>query len=182
MKNLGTQRLETKNLILRKLEIEDYKGAFKNWCNDPEVTKYVTWEPHKSEEVTKELYETWIKEYNNPNTYKWIVIEKESNEPIGTISVVRFYQEDLSAEIGYCYGKNWWGKGYATEALTKVIDYLLNDIGLEKVVARHLVSNPASGKVMEKSGMKYSRLLHNCHINKNGEIEDIKYYTKLKKQ
>ncbi len=182
MKDLGTQRLETERLILRKIELNDYKKAYTNWCSDPEVPKHLPWEAHENEDVTKNLYELWIKEYEEPYKFKWIVIEKESNEPIGTISVVNFKERDSRAEIGYCYGTKWWGKGYATEALKTVIDYLLNEVEIEMITAGYEVSNPASGRVMEKAGMEYACLMPKWMINKEGKREDIKYYMKLKNQ
>jgi len=180
MKDLGTKVLETENLILRKLELNDYKKAYKNWCSNPLVAKNVTWNAHKNEEETKQLFELWVKDYEKPHTYKWVVVEKSSNEPIGTIDVVKLKEADSRAEIGYCYGQNWWGKGYGTEALKSVINYLINQVEIDMIVACHLVSNPASGRVMEKAGMEYVATLPKWMINKEGKREDLKYYATRK--
>lgn len=48
MKHLGTKKLETKRLILRRFEIEDANAMYKNWASDLEVSKYLTWPPHSS--------------------------------------------------------------------------------------------------------------------------------------
>ena len=180
MKDLGTKTLETDRLILRKIELKDYKKAFKNWCSDPNVAKYVVWNPHKNEEETKKLFEFWVGEYEKSYIFRWIVIEKESDEPIGTIDVVKLNERDSRAEIGYCYGKNWWEKGYATESLKAVINYLLNEVEIEMIVSEHLISNPASGRVMEKSGMKYICTMPKWMINKEGKREDLKCYAIFK--
>lgn len=180
MKDLGTKTLETDNLILRKLELNDYKSAFKNWCNDPDVAKYVVWNPHKSDEDTKKLFEMWVKQYEEPYTFRWGVVEKSSNEIIGVIDVVKISLNNSRVEIGYCYGKKWWGKGYGTESLKAVINYLLNEIEIEMVTADHLVSNPASGRVMEKAGMKYICTMPKWMINKEGKREDLKCYAIFK--
>ena len=182
MKDLGTQKLETENLILRKLEVEDYKAAFKNWCSNPLVSKHLPWAVHKDEQETYQLFEMWVKEYEKPFTFRWIVIEKASDEAIGTIDVVNFKERDSRAEIGYCYGEKWWGKGYGTEALKRVLDYLLNEIEVELVVAGFEVSNPASGRCMEKAGMEYACLMPEWTINKEGKRESLKYYKKIKNQ
>ena len=55
MKNLGTKELETKRLVLRKLKENDYKDAFKNWCNSSNVDRYVLWTRHKNEEETTDI-------------------------------------------------------------------------------------------------------------------------------
>ena len=57
MKNSGTVRMETKRLVLRPYVIEDADAMFRNWANDPQVTKYLTWEPHKDVEETKQILE-----------------------------------------------------------------------------------------------------------------------------
>ena len=61
MKNSGTVRMETKRLVLRPYVIEDADAMFRNWANDPQVTKYLSWEPHKDVEEIKQILEGWIK-------------------------------------------------------------------------------------------------------------------------
>lgn len=173
--DLGTKTIFTERLILRKINEYDYKQAFKNWCSDKEVAKYVMWNHHENEETTKELYNNWISEYDKPFTFRWVVELNDTHELIGMIDVVKFKKEDKRAEIGYCYGSRYWNKGYATEALKAVIDYLLNIINVELVVSGFEVSNIASGKVMEKAGMKCVGYLPKWIINKEGKREDLKY-------
>ena len=64
MKHLGTKRIETERLILRKFTIEDAEDMFKNWASDNEVTKYLTWPAHSSLEVSKEVISMWEKATN----------------------------------------------------------------------------------------------------------------------
>lgn len=181
MKDLGTVTLETKRLVLRKITVNDAEIAFKNWTNDSKTTRYVTWRPHGTVENTKKLFKMWEEEYNNPNTYRWVVEVKELGEIIGTIDVVHQNIKYSTAEIGYCYGSKFWGNGYATEALTEVINYLLNDVGFELVEAKYFVTNPASGRVMEKSGMKYEATLRKRMIDQyTKERVDLKVYSIMK--
>ena len=181
MKDLGTVTLETKRLVLRRITKDDAAVAFKNWTNDIETTRYLTWKPHGTVENTKKLFEMWENEYNDPNTYRWVVEVKELGEVIGTIDVVHQSIKSGTAEIGYCYGSKFWGNGYGTEALTRVIHYLLNDVGFELIEAKHFVTNPASGRVMEKSGMKYEATLRSRMIDQyTGERVDLKVYSIMK--
>jgi len=181
MKDLGTVTLETDRLILRRITKDDAEVAFKNWTNDSKTTRYVTWKPHGTVENTKKLFEMWENEYNVPNTYRWVVKVKELGELIGTIDVVHKSIREKTAEIGYCYGSKYWGNGYGTEALTKVTHYLLNEIGFELLYAKHMVDNPASGRVMEKSGMKYEATLRSRMIDQcTGERVDLKVYSIMK--
>lgn len=177
MNDLGTVTLETEHLILRKFKIDDALQMYNNWATDPECNKYLSWDLHKNLEVTKEYIQGVIDSYED-GTYKWVVELKETNELIGSISAVKLRKKDLNCEIGYCYGSKYWGNGYATEALRKVIEFFLDDCGLYLVEARHLKGNPASGRVMEKAGMKKEALLRSRRINKyTNELDDLIVYS-----
>lgn len=148
----GTQQLETERLILRRFTAEDAEDMYKNWANDEEVTKYLRWTPYASVEAVREFLERNIKLYENPNNYFW-VIQIKNGECIGTISA-QCYDNDYRAEIAYCAGRAFWGKGYITEAVKEVIRFLFEEVGVNRVEAYHSVNNPASGAVMRKAGMK----------------------------
>ena len=181
MNDLGTVTLETERLILRRISVNDAEEAFENWTNDPETAKFVTWDPHGTVEVTKELFTMWKEEYNHEHTYRWVVYVKELDTIIGTIDVVHQSNRERTCEIGYCYGSKFWGKGYATEALFKVIDFLLNEVRFDVVEAIHLITNPASGRVMEKAGMKYEATLRSRYIDPDTfERTDVKIYSKIR--
>lgn len=174
-KSLGTNTIKTERLILSKYELDDYTDAYNNWCKEDVVAKYVTWEAHKSFEETKEFIKSEVDSYG-PDTYKWIVRIKETNEAIGGITVVHLKKNDLRAELGYCYGSKYWGNGYATEALKAVINYLFNKVGLELIVIDHMAQNPASGRVMQKAGLHYVATLPKWIIDKEGKRDDLVFY------
>ena len=153
MKNIGTQRIETERLILRKIAASDAEDMFNNWASDSEVTKYVTWRPHKTIEDTKGVIDFWLIDIDDADVYRWCIVWKENSQVIGTIDVVNLNEKLETAEIGYCLSRKYWGQGVMTEALKVVIDYLFSKAGLNRIVARHNVNNPASGRVMQKSGM-----------------------------
>lgn len=153
MEHLGTKRQETDRLVLRAFTIEDAGYMFRNWASDDEVTKYLTWPTHRSEEDSKAILREWVASYADKRTYQWAIAPKQTSEPIGSISVVGIDDERSSVEIGYCIGRARWGKGIATEALQKVIDFFFTEVGAEQVTAKHDVENPASGRVMQKCGM-----------------------------
>lgn len=175
--DLGTKKLETKRLILRKFRLEDAKDVYNSWATDSESLKYLSWTPHKNIEETKQIIKKWINDYAN-NSYNWIVELKNTHEVIGHISVVEMRKYDGVATIGYCYASKYFGNGYATEALKKVIDYLLYDCNFHLVEAKHITGNPASGRVMEKAGMKQETVLKNRRINKvTKEFNDLIVYS-----
>ena len=71
MRHAGTQDIETPRLLLRRLLPEDAPQMYANWASDPEVTRYLRWEPHKSPAETRELLAAWALLYPNPDYYQW---------------------------------------------------------------------------------------------------------------
>lgn len=178
MKNVGTRTIETKRLILRKIEISDLEQVYNNWCSDPKVTKYVTWDMHKNIEQTKEYINFKLGLYEKDYRFDWVVVIKETNEVIGEIDAVKQSLNYNLVELGYCYGSKYWNNGYATEALSAVIKYLKEVALVEKVTACHISTNPASGRVMQKAGMKYDATLKEYVVDKNTkERADLVYYS-----
>ena len=109
-----------------------------------------------------------------------VVVVKDENALIGTITAVKTDDEIKAAEIGYCVGRNWWHKGYTSEALGAVIDFLFDEVGLNRIAARHDVNNPNSGGVMKKCGMQFEGIMREGAKN-NGGLCDIANYAILKK-
>lgn len=182
MKNTGTINLETERLILRKINVNDYREAYTSWCNDERVSRYVFWYPHKNENITKELYDMWIKEYDKDYTYRWIVQNKDTNELMGTIDVVKANIDDKIAEVGYCYGVKFWGQGYGTEALKEVLKYLFQE-GFDIITLKHDANNPASGRIMQKCGMKQDGIFRKRVIDKySKQRNDIIEYSITKEE
>ncbi len=144
--------LETQRLILRPFRNGDAEAMYRNWTCDERVAKYCRWHPHKSIAETEEYLNMCINaEYN------WAITLKGNDEPIGAIDLVGTNSVGVP-EIGYVLQHDYWGKGLMTEAVKAVIDELFRN-GFDKVGACHSIDNPASGKVMEKCGMVYTR---NC--------------------
>ena len=182
MIHLGTKRLETERLILRKINDTDYAKAYQNWCSHEEVTKYVMWTKHKNELQTKELFDKWIKEYDDNTTYRWIIELKENHKVIGTIDVSKKLLAFDTCTIGYCISDKYWNQGIMTESLIRVIKYLFEECQAETICAEYAESNPASGKVMQKSGMKYEGTLRNRIIDKNNIRNDLISYSITKEE
>ncbi len=180
MNHVGTQKLETDRLILRRYTKDDAKAMYKNWASDDDVTKFLTWPTHSSQDISESVISEWIKSYANDNFYHWTIVFKENgNEPIGDISVVEMKENASVVQIGYCIGKSWWNKGITSEALKRIIDFMFDEVGANRIEARHDSKNPNSGKVMKKCGMKYEGTLRSSDWNNQG-LCDACYYAILK--
>ncbi len=178
IQHLGTNSIETLRLLLRRFERKDAKDMFHNWAGDPEVCKYLSWGPHSNISVTQARIESWINQYNYENTYVWAIVLKSKNQAIGSISVEIHDDIKKTCEIGYCLGKEYWNQGIMTEALRAVMQYLFFEVGYERIIAKHDILNLASGRVMQKAGMRFEKMLYNVSRRRDGTLCDCAVYVK----
>ena len=181
MQHLGTKRIETERLILRPFVKEDASAMYRNWASDPEVTKFLSWPPYKSVDTAHEILGIWVPQYEDPAFYQWAIELKELGEVIGSISVVNHDDRVDMAEIGFCIGKTWWGRGIMTEAMKAVMDYLFDEVGVQRIEAGHDPENPASGAVQRKCGLKYEGTFRR-RIRSNRGITDVAWYGILREE
>ena len=181
MKHLGTQRLETPRLILRPFTMEDAPAMYANWCNDPEVTRFLTWPTHTGVDVTETVLADWVTHYGEPDYYQWAIELRGVGEPIGSISVVQRNDSVQSVHIGYCIGRRWWHQGMTGEALAEVIRFFFEDVGVNRVDSRFDPRNPHSGMVMAHCGMTMEGTMRQADHNNQG-ICDYTMYGILKSE
>ena len=178
MTHLGTKEIETARLLLRRFKIEDAEVMYRNWASDDEVTKYLVWPTHADVSVTKAVLTDWISQYEKVDFYNWAIVLKENGEPIGSIGGVDGSSTLNMVHIGYCIGRKWWHQGITSEAMKAVMDFLFDEVGMNRVESRHDPRNPNSGAVMRKCGMKYEGTLRQADRNNQG-ICDASYYGML---
>ena len=178
MNDLGTLPLETERLLLRRITLDDANAMYENWASDPLVANGAGWPAHKKPEDTAALVAKWTEAYAKPHTYHWVAVEKSSSKPFGTISGMRVSEKNETCELGYCFGQAWWNKGYATEAAVAVLRFLLFEAGFFLVECMYRSNNPASGRVMEKAGMRFEAVLKNRRRDEEtGLRSDLIVYT-----
>lgn len=168
--------IHTDRLTLRRFTAADAGAMFRNWAGDNEVTRYLTWPTHVSEDISAMILAEWVKGYEQDDFYQW-AIEFEG-EPIGSMAVVSQNADVGKMEIGYCIGRAWWRKGITSEALAAVIAYLFDEVGAQRIESRHDPRNPHSGAVMRKCGMKFEGTLRRSDRNNQG-ICDASHYSIL---
>lgn len=179
MNHLGTKTLETRRLVLRKFKREDAESMFKNYANDDDVTKYMTWPSHESVLDSSKYIDFLINNYKEIDNYNWGIELKDIKEIIGAISVVHYNKDTNNMHIGYCIGKRWWNKGITSEAFEEIIKFLFEEVGCNKIESRHDPRNENSGKVMMKCGLRYEGTLRMSDVN-NLAICDAAYYGLLR--
>ncbi|MBQ9316918.1 MAG: GNAT family N-acetyltransferase [Atopobiaceae bacterium] len=178
MQHKGTQRLLTSRLELRRLTLADAEQMYAHWAADREVTRFLTWPPHATVDVTRGVLEEWVAGYASDDFYQWGIVLNETSELVGTISVVSIDDDVDAVEIGYCLGRAWWSKGIMTEALRRIIAFFFDEVGANRVCAKHDVDNPASGAVMAKCGMRREGV-RRAGARSNRGIVDVACYALL---
>jgi ribosomal-protein-alanine N-acetyltransferase len=94
---------------------------------------------------------------------------------IGSVGLRDIDPEHLQAELGFWIGREWWGKGYAREAASAVIQFGFDSLGLNRIYAHHMARNPAAGRVLLGAGMQREGLLRQ-RVRKWGVYEDVVLY------
>jgi RimJ/RimL family protein N-acetyltransferase len=181
-------RLYTPRLCLRPLTAADARRV-QLLAGDARVAAYTARIPHPYGEG---VAEAWIhsleaaaaeaREYDFAITLAGTRTPGRESDPTETgylIGVAGLAaepdQQCRRAELGYWIGVPYWNRGFATEAARALLDFGFNRLRLHRIVAEHCVENPASGRVIQKLGMRHEGTLRS-HFVKNGEFHDLEVY------
>ena len=170
--------LETKRLILRRINIHDAKDIFE-YSKDPEVARHVLWSAQKELGEAKDYCRFMARRYRNDEPSSWGIIERATNRLVGTIGYMDYNEDNATVEVGYSLARWLWNGGYMTEALSRVIEYTFEHMEINRIEAQHELENPSSGRVMEKCGMRKEGELRQRLYNK-GRYVDVALYAILK--
>jgi RimJ/RimL family protein N-acetyltransferase len=91
---------------------------------------------------------------------------------VGMVSLRSIDREHEEAELSFWIGRPFWGRGYATEAAGAAVDRAFGALGINRIVAHHMVRNPASGRVLARLGFRQEGLLRE-RVKKWGVHEDV---------
>ena len=173
-------KLETERLILRAVEVDDAPDLFPI-MNDPEVTATLLLPyPYPEERVIQ-----WIvsagEAHQHAERYEIAVVPKDVGRTVGVCSLYRVSWEHLSGELVYWIGKEYWGKGYMTEAARRVLQFGFVDLGLERICIGCFTQNAASRRVIEKLGFQYEGLARG-EFKKGEERFDTLHFAILREE
>ncbi len=158
MQHIGTERLETKRLILRRFAEGDAENCCRNWGAKEEVYTHISEKPKTPNEMQVYLISV-IDAYARPDTYYWAIQLKESRQVIGEVFVDDFGNRNSWCEIDYKIGPGFWGQGLATEGVIAVLDFLFHRVGFHRVQAKCAAGNIGSERVMQKAGLQKEGVL-----------------------
>lgn len=164
--------IETERLKLRPLRMSD-AARVARFCGDPGVARMILRAPVPYLEIAAEA---WIMTLNAraPRGEEFVfAADVEGEGLIGAIGAHK--NADASFEVGYWFGRPYWGQGYATEALR---GFISEAQGLGALQAGHFVDNPASGRVLEKGGFAYTGETENPYSlgrNARAQVRRMRY-------
>ena len=171
-------QLGTPRLILRKIQMSDAADIYE-YSRDPQVSRHVLWEAHHSIHDSRGYIRYIHRQYRNGDPSSWGITLRSNGKLIGTIGYMWWNETNRSAEVGYSLSRAYWNQGYMTEALREVIRFGFEEMNLNRIEAQHELTNPASGKVMEKVGMRQEGVLRSRLYNK-GRFVDVALYAILR--
>ena len=144
-------------MVLRAVEVSDGKLLFDLYARDPVATKYMSFKCTGRLEDTQDYVSKSAQFFSGTGSpirnFQWVLIEKMTGEPIGAAGFGPKDSKTLSG--GYILAQKWWGKGFATEAFTPLVNWGKSQPGVLRIEATHHRDNPASGKVLKKSGLSF---------------------------
>lgn len=142
---------ETKRCSIQTFQKSDSADVKKLYLNH-EVRKYLG--GIRKEEAVEAALDDML--HSSEDSYYWVVREKHTANFIGLVSLDP-HHDGTYVEISYQFSPDWWGRGYATETVGRVIQFALTELNLSKVLAETQTANASSRKLLERLGMKLER-------------------------
>lgn len=169
--------LQTQRLTLRPLEMSD-ASAIQRLINDPEIFRNTLRIPHPYPDgAAEEFIRHNQKQMEEKDELALAIVIRDTGEFIGIIGIVPKPFE--VGEIGYWLGRPYWNRGYASEAAAAMVRYGFDERTFNRIDASVFAHNHASGRVLEKSGMKFEGVLRQS-IRKGDQYIDTRVYSILR--
>lgn len=142
--------VETERLLLRPLTAADAESAFE-WVSDERVARYMVYTVYSSVEQVR----GWLRFVETDgSTYNFGFVRKADGLLIGSGDVGPDRKNGFWG-FGYNFRYDCWGHGYATEAVRAMMKFAHDNFGAERFFSSHAEPNKASGRVMEKCGLRF---------------------------
>lgn len=172
-------KLETERIIIRPITLADKSEIFE-YRSDAETNKYQGWIPKTIDDV--EIFIGKVsKQIDEPDTwYQLVIIEKKSKKIVGDLGIHFFDNANKQVEIGCTLNKKNQNKGYATESIKIVIDYLFKKLNKHRVITSIDPDNKQSIRLVERIGFrKEAHFVESLLIN--GKWVDDMIYALIEK-
>ena len=162
------QRIKSVRLLMRPVTADDAAAIFLGYAQDPEVTRYLTWRPHRTIADTEAYLATCLA--SSPTSQRvYALVGRESGVLMGALHLRLPASHRIDA--GYVLARPFWGCGLMTEALRAAAEWALAEPGVFRIGAVCDVGNPASARVMEKAGLVREGMLKRWMVHPNVSTE-----------
>jgi len=176
----GLPTLHTERLILRPFVLSDAPEV-QRLAGEREIAATTINIPHPYEDgVAEEWINKHAERFEKGEIADFAICDRENGHLIGATALFLSLSNER-AELGYWVGKPYWGKGYCTEAAREMLRFGFEELDLNRIFAHYMGNNPASGRIMEKLGMKYEGCMRQ-HVKKWGELLDMIFYSIIKSE
>jgi RimJ/RimL family protein N-acetyltransferase len=156
------QLFETARLRLRPPRPEDAQVIFDTYAQNPNVTRYLVWLPHRSVETTKHFISYCTERWAAKTAFSYVITRISDHDLLG---MVELQIDRHGASIGYVLAEKYWGQGFMPEAAGCLVSHALLETAIFRVQAFCDVENAASARTLEKIGMLREGLLRRYIIH-----------------
>ena len=175
----GSPTLHTERLILRAFTLDDAQDVQK-LAGERDIAATTSNIPHPYKDgMAEEWINTHTPNLKDGKSVVWAITCKENDSDTDTTLIgaidINVDQSEKIGELGYWIGKPYWNCGYCSEAAKVALNYGLDVLKLKSVHAFYLAKNPASGRVLQKIGMKFEQRYPKA-VEKWGVLEDLIKY------
>jgi RimJ/RimL family protein N-acetyltransferase len=175
---MSSGRILTERLELRRPTAADADAIFSRYAADPDVTRYVGWERHRSVIDTRAFLAFSDAEWDLWGTGPLLAFTREDRRLVGSAGLAM--ETPYRAMTGYVFARDAWGRGYATESLRAMVD-LAAARGIVRLYAICHTDHEASWRVMEKCGFEREGVLrrHTIFPNVSSTPCDVLSYSRI---
>lgn len=152
-----TYLLKTNRLLLRPIIPADVEHLWP-YVSDPDISRYMSWNPHKDKNETKAFVGRIINDMKDQKSYTWAIIFEDNFS--GIISLIGILKKHRAltynrAELAYWLGKRFQHKGIMTEAGKKIIEFAFQELGIHRLIVSHVAQNDESKRLIQRWNFKY---------------------------
>ncbi len=144
------QELLTDRLLLRPPAEADAERIFARYGQDPTVSRYMSWTPHRSIDDTLSFLRRIMHDNEQGASAGYLIFSRDSDELLGSIDGG---VQGSRVQFGYCLARDAWGRGFATEAARAYVAAVMQHPAIWRIQALCDIENCASARVLEKAGL-----------------------------
>ncbi|GGH11808.1 GNAT family N-acetyltransferase [Paenibacillus segetis] len=172
--------LKSEHLILKQIDVSHLEEVYAIYSND-NVFAYCGILPKHNKETVKSMIGHFERDYSKRSRIKWgIFTSNDEDKLVGIIEACDFNLKVNMVTIGYFLAETYWGQGIASHALNRLLSFLFEEVGVNRVQAEVMPANEISKKVLLRNGFVLEGTLRQASFWSGKGIVDLEMYSILK--